>query len=135
MQPSCKQTRSHPHHLRPHPPSQHYHHCVQDYGDAYEDVIARWLLSRSATLEQQVAALRLALAVCNCWGFHYPLTEEEVPDMLQQWLMEGADTAPTIHDEAPADEAALLVEERQVYALGARPLAASCMSVLCCAVR
>ena len=84
-----------------------------------------------------MAALRLALAVCNCWGFHYPLTEEEVPELLQTWLMEGAETAPTIHDAAPADEAALLVEQRQVYALGARlrcllPVFAACQHAHVC---
>lgn len=48
----------------------------------YESMCESWLLSRSAPLEKQVAALRLVLACLSCWAFQYPLTEDRCMDLL-----------------------------------------------------
>jgi hypothetical protein len=49
---------------------------LQDEEAAFEGVLEGMVLARQATLEQQVAGLRLLGAVLDCWGFQYPLTDE-----------------------------------------------------------
>lgn len=53
-----------------HPP------LLQDEEAAFEGVLEGMVLARGATLEQQVAGLRLLGSVLDCWGFQYPLTDE-----------------------------------------------------------
>jgi len=74
--------------------------------------------SRNATLEQQVAGLRLLLATLECWLFHYPLTEESLVELLGTWSVAGLDKAPLPGEGPPGSRQELLEEARQAYALG-----------------
>ena len=47
----------------------------QDADGVYDSVCDMWVLSHSASLEMNTAGLRLMLACCDAWLFHYPLTE------------------------------------------------------------
>lgn len=50
--------------------------AVQDDEDTYDAVVDTWITARGASLEQQVAGLRLLHACLDCWLFQYPLTGE-----------------------------------------------------------
>lgn len=63
--------------------------CVaQDDEDTYDAVVDSWVTARGASLEQQVAGLRLLHACLDCWLFQYPLTGAYL-GMYQGWLSCG----------------------------------------------
>lgn len=94
--------------------------ALQEEEDIYDRVYDRWVLSRSATLEQQVAGLRLLHACLDCWLFQYPLTEESLLEKLSTWALDNnaLDTAPLESGAPPASQDLLWAEAKQVYALG-----------------
>jgi len=61
----------------------------QDAEDIYDGIVDSWVVSRSATLEQQVAGLRLVMACLECWLYQYPLTEESLVQKLGTWALAG----------------------------------------------
>ena len=61
----------------------------QDDEDTYDALVDSWVSARTATLEQQVAGLRLLHACLDCWLFQYPLTEEPLVEKLGHWAMTG----------------------------------------------
>lgn len=92
--------------------------CIQDEEDIYDAIVDNWISPRSATLEQNVAGLRLLLACLDCWLFQYPLTEEALVEKLGHWAVEKLDAAPVLGDEAPKTMQDMLEEARQTYAMG-----------------
>jgi HIV-1 Vpr-binding protein len=92
--------------------------CLQDEEELYDAIVDQWVSARSATLEQQVAGLRLLLACLDCWLFQYPLTEEALVEKLGHWAVGGLDKAAVLGDEPPATLQALQEEARQTYAMG-----------------
>eukprot|EP00775_Hariotina_reticulata_P010779 gene10778-10935_t len=106
-------------------PSLRYHYtigkilaAVKDAEDIYDGIVDSWVVSRSATLEQQVAGLRLVLACLECWMYQYPLTEESLVQKLGTWALAGLEAAPIMEDDPPPTLQALLEEARQTYSLG-----------------
>jgi HIV-1 Vpr-binding protein len=93
--------------------------CLQDEEELYDAIVDQWVSARSATLEQQVAGLRLLLACLDCWLFQYPLTEEALVEKLGHWAVGGLDKAAVLGDEPPSTLQALQEEARQTYAMGA----------------
>ena len=91
----------------------------------YDQVCEAWVSSRSASLEQQVAGLRLLLALLEPWQFQYPLTEEPLVERLGGWAVTGLAGAPVLGDAPPAGLQALQEEARATYALGAWVAAAA----------
>jgi hypothetical protein len=111
----------------PSPASPHHH---QDEEDTYDAIVDNWVLSRTASLEQQVAGLRLLHACLDCWLFRYPLTEDSLVEKLGYWALAGISAQqqqqqqqpqqpPTIMgDPPPASLNAFLEEAKATYALG-----------------
>jgi len=102
-------------------------------------VVDNWVLSRTATLEQQVAGLRLLHACLDCWLFQYPLTEESLVEKLGLWAMAGItpqqqqqqqqaqqqqqqqqQMPAVLGDPEPTGLTAFLEEAKATYALGER---------------
>lgn len=116
----------------------------QEDEDTYDAVVDNWVSARTATLQQQVAGLRLLHACLDCWMFQYPLTEEGLVEKLGLWAMAGLATssasqqqqgqgqgqqgqqqqgqqqsyAAVIGDPEPAGLTAFLEEAKATYALG-----------------
>jgi hypothetical protein len=100
--------------------------------------VDNWISARTATLEQQVAGLRLLHACLDCWLFQYPLTEENLVEKLGLWAMAGlsaqqqqqqqqqgqqqgqqqAQHPPVLGDPDPTGLTSFLEEARAAYALG-----------------
>ncbi|MEW5311080.1 MAG: hypothetical protein WDW38_002823 [Sanguina aurantia] len=62
---------------------------IKENEHLYDMLSDTWILPRSPPLEQQVAGLRLVLATCSCWGYQFPLTEEELLTKVLRWALEG----------------------------------------------
>ncbi|KAF6254729.1 hypothetical protein COO60DRAFT_1642091 [Scenedesmus sp. NREL 46B-D3] len=92
--------------------------AIKDEEELFDAIVDQWLSARSATLEQQVAGLRLLLACLDCWLFQYPLTEEALVEKLGHWAVGGLDKAAVLGDEPPGTLQALQEEARQTYAMG-----------------
>jgi hypothetical protein len=93
---------------------------LQDEEELYDAIVDQWVSSRSATLEQQVAGLRLLLACLDCWLFQYPLTEEALVEKLGHWAIGGLNKAAVLGDDPLSNLQPLLEEARQTYAMGER---------------
>jgi hypothetical protein len=93
---------------------------LQDEEELYDAIVDQWVSSRSATLEQQVAGLRLLLACLDCWLFQYPLTEEALVEKLGHWAIGGLNKAAVLGDNPLSNLQPLLEEARQTYAIGER---------------
>jgi hypothetical protein len=63
-------------------PARRHPHLPQEEEETLDRLVERWLLSRGASLEQQVAALRLLAAALDAWLFQWPLTEENMMEKL-----------------------------------------------------
>jgi hypothetical protein len=106
--------------------------CPQDEEDTYDLIVDNWILARTATLEQQVAGLRLLHACLDCWLFQYPLTEESLVEKLGLWAMAGLSTQQAqqqqcqqqaqqpavLGDPDATGLTAFLEEAKAAYALG-----------------
>jgi hypothetical protein len=101
----------------------------QDEEDTYDSIVENWISARTATLEQQVAGLRLLHACLDCWLFQYPLTEENLVEKLGLWAMAGlsaqqqqqqpqAQQPAVLGDPDPTGLTAFLEEAKAGYALG-----------------
>ncbi|KAG2501358.1 hypothetical protein HYH03_001148 [Edaphochlamys debaryana] len=99
---------------------------IKDRETVYDGVCDSWVLSRTATLEEQAVGLRLLLACLGAWGFQYPLTEDRCMEQLLEWAAgEGDALPPTPSDPAPASDEDLLREARSVYATSLLAIAMS----------
>ncbi|KIY96542.1 HIV-1 Vpr-binding protein [Monoraphidium neglectum] len=96
---------------------------IKEEEDVYDKICDTWVQSRNATLEQQVAGLRLLLATLECWLFQYPLTEEALVERLGHWSVAGLEKAPLPGEGAPGGRQEMLEEARQAYALGVLSIA------------
>eukprot|EP00878_Enallax_costatus_P035651 GHUV01039838.1.p1 GENE.GHUV01039838.1~~GHUV01039838.1.p1 ORF type:complete len:184 (+),score=10.48 GHUV01039838.1:998-1549(+) len=92
--------------------------AIKDEEEIYDAIVDNWISPRSASLEQNVAGLRLLLACLDCWLFQYPLTEESLIEKLGHWAVEKLDKSPVLGDEVPKTMQEMLEEARQSYAMG-----------------
>ena len=118
---------------------------MQDDEDTYDAICDSWISARTASLEQQVAGLRLLHACLDCWLFQYPLTEESLVEKLGQWAMAGLtgqqqqqqgqqqgqqqQAAVMLWDAEPSGLTAFLEEAKATYALGKWQSAVGCCSM------
>lgn len=91
---------------------------LQDEEEIYDTIVDSWISSRSASIEQNVAGLRLLLACLDCWLFQYPLTEESLVEKLGHWAVGGLEKGAVLGDEPPATLELLLEEATRTYAMG-----------------